>query len=76
MDSVPQYLASPMSVASTAPPSVSTTPKREIELGETFVTGDALLARTMDRWMPKSEYAYLDGIEQLPDKRARSFAAE
>ena len=49
---------------------------REIELGETFVAGDALLARTMDRWMPKSEYAYLDGIEQLPDKRARSFAAE
>ena len=39
---------------------------REIEQGALFLSGDARLARTMDRWLRKSEYAEIDGIVMLP----------
>ena len=39
---------------------------REIEHGALFLSGDARLARTMDRWLRKSEYAEIDGIVMLP----------
>lgn len=43
--------------------------QREIDLGETFVTGDAVLMRTMSRWLPRSDYSDVEGIAQLPDRR-------
>jgi DNA-binding HxlR family transcriptional regulator len=39
---------------------------REIEAGRLFVTGDALLMRTMDKWLPRSSYADVEGIRMLP----------
>lgn len=39
---------------------------REIERGSLFLSGDAGLARTMDRWLGRSYYASLDGIAKLP----------
>ncbi|MEO7380163.1 MAG: helix-turn-helix domain-containing protein [Paracoccaceae bacterium] len=39
---------------------------REIDADRLFVTGDALLIRTMDQWMPRSAYADVDGIRMLP----------
>ncbi|MBF9031979.1 transcriptional regulator [Rhodobacterales bacterium HKCCE3408] len=46
-----------------------TTIARETDLGELFMSGDALLARTMDRWLPVSEYTDVGEIEQIPDVR-------
>lgn len=46
-----------------------TTVRRELELGETFLSGDPVLSRTMDRWLMTSEYSELDGIEKLADER-------
>lgn len=43
-----------------------TTVAREIEAGRIFVTGDALLKRTMPQWLPRSGYAEVDGIRMLP----------
>lgn len=43
----------------------STVP-REIDAGRLFVTGDALLARTMQQWLPRSVYAEVEGIRMLP----------
>lgn len=37
----------------------------ETEAGRLFLTGDASLARTMDRWLRRSFYASLKGIVQL-----------
>ena len=42
---------------------------RELELGALFLSGDARLARTMDRWLPATGYAQLRGIATLPEKR-------
>jgi DNA-binding HxlR family transcriptional regulator len=42
---------------------------RELDLGSLFLSGDARLARTMDRWLPKSIYSSIDGIAELPEKR-------
>jgi DNA-binding HxlR family transcriptional regulator len=39
---------------------------REIDAGRLFVTGDALLKRAMDQWLPRSPYAVVDGIRMLP----------
>ena len=39
---------------------------REIDAGRLFVTGDALLKRTMPEWLPRSGYADVDGIRMLP----------
>ena len=39
--------------------------EREIEVGALFVSGDQRLARTMDRWMPKTSYADVEGIAPL-----------
>lgn len=39
---------------------------REIERGSLFLSGDASLARTLDRWLGRSFYASLDGIAKLP----------
>jgi DNA-binding HxlR family transcriptional regulator len=39
---------------------------REIEAGRLFVTGDAFLSRTMDKWFPRSFYADVEGIRMLP----------
>lgn len=39
---------------------------REIEAGRLFATGEALLVRTMDKWLPRSTYADIDGIRMLP----------
>lgn len=44
---------------------------REIELGSMFLSGDAGLAHTMDRWLP-SGYADVEGISTLPEKRMAS----
>ncbi len=46
-----------------------TTIARETELGELFLSGDAVIGRTMDRWLMVSEYAQVDGIRTLPDNR-------
>jgi DNA-binding HxlR family transcriptional regulator len=39
---------------------------REIDAGRMFVSGDALLIRSMDQWIPRSTYADVDGIRMLP----------
>lgn len=39
---------------------------REIEAGRMFVTGDPLLVRTMEQWLPRSVYADIEGIRMLP----------
>jgi DNA-binding HxlR family transcriptional regulator len=38
---------------------------REIEAGRMFVTGDAMLRRTMQQWLPHSIYATIDNIRML-----------
>ncbi|RZI55143.1 MAG: transcriptional regulator [Pseudomonas sp.] len=38
---------------------------REIDAGRLFVTGDALLERTMPQWLPQSGYAAVKGIRLL-----------
>lgn len=45
-----------------------TTIAREIERGSLFLSGDARLARTMDRWLHVG-YGDIDGIAMLPEKR-------
>ena len=35
---------------------------RELENGNLFLSGDARLARTMDRWLSVSDYAEVEGI--------------
>lgn len=47
-----------------------TTIAREQELGTLFLSGDAVLSRTMDRWLPRSSYADFDGVLPLPDQRS------
>ncbi|MCU9848929.1 helix-turn-helix transcriptional regulator [Defluviimonas sp. WL0024] len=42
---------------------------RETDRGSLFVSGDARLARTMDRWLPVGDYGRIDGIATLPTKR-------
>jgi DNA-binding HxlR family transcriptional regulator len=42
------------------------TVSREIEAGRMFVTGDPLLKRTMQQWLPQSYYSTVDGIRMLP----------
>jgi DNA-binding HxlR family transcriptional regulator len=39
---------------------------REIEAGRMYVSGDALLQRTMQHWLPQSYYATIEGIRMLP----------
>jgi DNA-binding HxlR family transcriptional regulator len=39
---------------------------REIDAGRLFVTGDALLKRTMPHWLPRSGYADVEGVRVLP----------
>lgn len=53
-----------------------TTIARERDLGELFLSGDALLVRTVDRWLRISEYAAFDGIDMLPDEWLRPVPAE
>lgn len=43
-----------------------TTVAREIEAGRMYVSGDALLRRSMQQWLPQSYYASVDGIRMLP----------
>ncbi|MFQ5623677.1 MAG: winged helix-turn-helix transcriptional regulator, partial [Paracoccaceae bacterium] len=43
-----------------------TTYAREIDSGALFLSGDARLARTIDRWLERCEYAEIDGILTLP----------
>lgn len=38
---------------------------REVDSGRLFVTGDALLKRTMPEWLPRSGYADVDGVRML-----------
>lgn len=45
-----------------------TTIAREIERGSLFVSGDVRLARTIDRWLPVSSYAEIEGIAMLPER--------
>ena len=40
--------------------------EREIESGAFFLSGDARLVKTIDRWMQLSEYASVEGIATLP----------
>lgn len=47
---------------------------KELELGELFLSGDAVLVRTMDRWLLRGHYAQLDGIKPLPDERRHTNA--
>lgn len=43
---------------------------RELENGALFLSGDAVLSRTMDRWLPRSGYADFDNVLPLPDTRS------
>jgi hypothetical protein len=42
-----------------------TTIPREIEAGRLFLSGDAVLTRTMHRWLRTGDYSHLTGIELL-----------
>lgn len=42
---------------------------REIERGSLFLSGDAGLAHTMERWLPTGIYSDVEGIGTLPEKR-------
>lgn len=46
----------------------------EIDSGRLFITGDAVLMRTIDHWLPRSDYAQTDGIRTLPatDRTAKT----
>lgn len=39
---------------------------REVDAGRMYVTGDALLQRTIQQWLPRSYYATIEGIRMLP----------
>lgn len=39
---------------------------REVDAGRLFVTGDAVLVRTMEQWLPRTIYCDLEGIRLLP----------
>lgn len=43
-----------------------TTAAREIDAGRMYVSGDTLLRRSMQQWLPQSYYATVDGIRMLP----------
>ncbi len=43
-----------------------TTAAREIGAGRMYVSGDTLLQRSMQQWLPQSYYASVDGIRMLP----------
>ncbi len=49
-----------------------TTVARELASGQLFLSGDAVLARTMPRWIKLSDYARFDGIAPLPGVRGRA----
>ncbi|WP_431299291.1 winged helix-turn-helix transcriptional regulator [Tabrizicola sp. BL-A-41-H6] len=42
-----------------------TTIARELASGQLYLSGDAVLARTMPRWLKRSEYADIEGIASL-----------
>jgi len=44
---------------------------REIDLGETYLAGDPVLSRSIDRWLGLHNYAALEGVTQLPDQRSK-----
>lgn len=46
-----------------------TTVTRELANGNLFLSGDAALARTMQRWLKLSDYAKYEGVAMLPDDR-------
>lgn len=48
-----------------------TTIARERELGELFLSGDAVLSRTMDRWLCRSSYAEFEDVLPLGEDRGR-----
>lgn len=39
---------------------------REVDAGRLFLSGDAMLERSMGQWLPRPEYPDLDGIRMLP----------
>lgn len=39
---------------------------REVDAGRLFITGDAVLMRTMEKWLPRSAYADAKDIRMLP----------
>ncbi len=39
---------------------------REIDAGRMYVSGDALLQRSMQQWLPRSYYATVEGVRMLP----------
>lgn len=46
-----------------------TTISRELELGQLFLSGDAVLSRTMDRWLHRSSYADFEDVLPLGEAR-------
>jgi DNA-binding HxlR family transcriptional regulator len=46
-----------------------TTVARELGNGNLFLSGDAVLSRTMQRWLKLGDYAKFEGIAKLPDDR-------
>ena len=42
---------------------------REQDVGQLFLSGDARLARTIDRWLPADDYARFEGIPALASDR-------
>ena len=50
------------------------TVSREIDAGRMFVSGDALLARTMPRWLYVTDYIPDEGPRELPFERSEALA--
>ena len=53
-----------------------TTVERETESGRLFLSGDASVARTVDRWLRRSCYASLDGIAKFRTETPSRHAAD
>lgn len=49
-----------------------TTISRELDLGELYLAGDAVLSRTMDRWLCRSAYADFADVQPLGEARSPS----
>lgn len=42
---------------------------REMDAGSLFLSGDAILVRTMDRWLPAGDYAKIEGVALLGQRK-------
>ncbi|NNL35500.1 MAG: helix-turn-helix transcriptional regulator [Silicimonas sp.] len=52
-----------------------TTIAREKDLGELFLSGDAVLSRTIEQWLPQGEYAQFANVKELSEDTSQRRSA-